>query len=111
MCDRLAPEHLELCVAEAAPLAERVRAYGGLFVGAASAEVFGDYGAGPNHVLPTGGSARFQAGLSVATFLRASTWLSAGGPALAADAARLARLEGLEGHARSALLRLGEPGG
>ena len=104
--DRLAPEHLELCVEDAPALAERVRAYGGLFVGAASAEVFGDYGAGPNHVLPTGGSARFQAGLSVGTFLRASTWLAAGGPALAGDAARLARLEGLEGHARSALRRV-----
>lgn len=104
--DRLAPEHLELHVSDAAPLAERVRSYGGLFIGAGSAEVFGDYGAGPNHVLPTGGGGRFQAGLSVATFLRAATWLElqgSGGPT--EDTARLAELEGLEGHARAARLR------
>lgn len=100
--DRIAPEHLELCVAAPRALAERVRCYGGLFVGSASAEVFGDYGAGPNHVLPTGGGARFQAGLSVATFLRATTWLELADPgAFAEDAARLARLEGLEAHARA----------
>lgn len=102
VADRLAPEHLELCVADPGALAERVRNYGGLFVGAASAEVFGDYGAGPNHVLPTGRGSRFQAGLSVMTFLRAATWLELDDPALlASDAARLARLEGLEGHARA----------
>ena len=63
----------------------------------------GDYGAGPNHVLPTGGSARSAGALS---FLRVQTWLSIGdrraAAGLAADAARLGRLEGLEGHARSA---------
>ena len=66
----------------------------------------GDYGAGPNHVLPTGGSARSAGALSVLSFLRVQTWLSIGdrraAAGLAADAARLGRLEGLEGHARSA---------
>ncbi len=63
----------------------------------------GDYGAGPNHCLPTGGAARFAAGLSVLAFLRARTWLRLDDPGiLARDAAAFARLEGLEGHARAA---------
>jgi phosphoribosyl-ATP pyrophosphohydrolase/phosphoribosyl-AMP cyclohydrolase/histidinol dehydrogenase len=109
-CDRLAPEHLELMLAEASAVAQRLRHYGGLFIGSATAEVLGDYGAGPNHVLPTAGTARFTGGLSVFTFLRVRTWLELGdGPeahALARDAVELARLEGLEGHARSAERRL-----
>jgi phosphoribosyl-ATP pyrophosphohydrolase/phosphoribosyl-AMP cyclohydrolase/histidinol dehydrogenase len=100
--DRLAPEHLELHVVDARALAERVRCYGGLFIGARTAEVFGDYGAGPNHVLPTGGGGRFAAGLSVATFLRAATWLETEEPErIAPDSAHLARLEGLVAHARA----------
>jgi phosphoribosyl-ATP pyrophosphohydrolase/phosphoribosyl-AMP cyclohydrolase/histidinol dehydrogenase len=106
LCDRLAPEHLQLLVRDAAALAPRLRHYGALFVGARSAEVLGDYGAGPNHVLPTGGTARSFGGLSVLTFLRVRTWLqlddSDAARALAADAAALARLEGLEAHARAA---------
>ncbi|MHB0897263.1 MAG: histidinol dehydrogenase, partial [Spirochaetales bacterium] len=71
-----------------------------------SAEVFGDYGAGPNHTLPTGGAARFAAGLSVLHFLRARTWLRMDQPELLkADTAAFARLEGLEGHARAAEAR------
>lgn len=106
VCDRLAPEHLEVLTVEAEAHARALRHYGGLFVGGASAEVFGDYGVGPNHVLPTGTAARFTGGLNVLHFLRVRTWLQmAGGPALSAvidDAAQLARLEGLEAHARSA---------
>lgn len=111
VCDELAPEHLELQVEDPKALAPRLRCYGALFVGAGAAEVLGDYGAGPNHVLPTGGSARAQSGLSVLTFLRVATYLevddelSARG--LADDARDLARLEGLAGHARAAELRLG----
>lgn len=105
--NRLAPEHLELCGEDAVKCSDAATNYGGLFLGTASAEVFGDYGAGPNHVLPTGGSSRFQAGLSVVTFLRPLTYLDIQDPrALARDSARLARLEGLEGHARSAEQRL-----
>ncbi|MEM6733366.1 MAG: histidinol dehydrogenase, partial [Myxococcota bacterium] len=66
--------------------------------------VFGDYGAGPNHVLPTGWTARLTGGLSVVDFLRVRTWLAVDDDAqfLANDAAQLARLEGLEAHARAA---------
>ncbi|MEL6714274.1 MAG: histidinol dehydrogenase [Planctomycetota bacterium] len=101
--DRLAPEHLELQIEDAAAREPEIRHYGGVFVGAAAAEVFGDYGVGPNHVLPTGAAARFSGGLSVLDFLRVRTWLRVDDPeAVADDCAALARLEGLEGHARSA---------
>ena len=107
--NQLAPEHLELIGEEAEVLESRLMHYGGLFVGAGSAEVLGDYGIGPNHVLPTGGTARYTGGLSVMTFLRIRTWmkLDAEQPTSQAlrDAIVLARLEGLEGHARSAECR------
>jgi phosphoribosyl-ATP pyrophosphohydrolase/phosphoribosyl-AMP cyclohydrolase/histidinol dehydrogenase len=106
LCERLAPEHLQLSVADAPAFAERLTRYGALFVGENAAEVLGDYGAGPNHVLPTGGSARTEAGLSVLTFLRARTQLRIDTPgdarALVDDAVALARIEGLEAHARAA---------
>jgi phosphoribosyl-ATP pyrophosphohydrolase/phosphoribosyl-AMP cyclohydrolase/histidinol dehydrogenase len=101
--EAIAPEHLELLGEGPESLADQLRSYGGLFVGAGSAEVLGDYGAGPNHVLPTGGSARFGQGLSVLDFLALRSWLQVEDPEeLAQDAAALARLEGLDGHARSA---------
>jgi phosphoribosyl-ATP pyrophosphohydrolase/phosphoribosyl-AMP cyclohydrolase/histidinol dehydrogenase len=104
--DGIAPEHLALHVGDPRALALLVRCYGSIFVGAAAAEAFADYGAGPNHVLPTGGGSRYQAGLSVLTFLKPSTWLAIDQPeALIEDTARLARLEGLEAHARAALAR------
>jgi phosphoribosyl-ATP pyrophosphohydrolase/phosphoribosyl-AMP cyclohydrolase/histidinol dehydrogenase len=104
--ERFAPEHLEVLGEDARSLAAGLRNAGALFLGSASAEVMGDYGAGPNHCLPTGGAARFAAGLSVLSFLRARTWLELeDGAELAADAAALARLEGLEAHARAAEMR------
>lgn len=104
--DSLAPEHLALHVEDPRPVALQVRNYGSLFVGHNAAEAFADYGAGPNHVLPTGGGARFGAGLSVFSFLKAATWLSVDRPdPLIEDTALLARLEGLEAHARAALAR------
>ena len=107
--NRLAPEHLSLHLADPDAIAPKLVNYGALFVGAGAAEVLGDYGAGPNHVLPTGGTARSVGALSVATFLRAQTWLRIDNPVeLAADAAALARIEGLEGHARAAELRCAE---
>jgi phosphoribosyl-ATP pyrophosphohydrolase/phosphoribosyl-AMP cyclohydrolase/histidinol dehydrogenase len=110
LCDALAPEHLEIMTADPEDTAAKVTDYGALFLGDRTAEVLGDYGAGPNHVLPTGGTARFTGGLSVLDFLVGRTWLKMDqGPAakgVARDAIELARLEGLEGHARSALLRL-----
>jgi phosphoribosyl-ATP pyrophosphohydrolase/phosphoribosyl-AMP cyclohydrolase/histidinol dehydrogenase len=106
VCDALAPEHLELHVERAEDLREQLRHYGALFVGANAAEVLGDYGAGPNHVLPTGGTARSAGGLSVLTFLRSQTWLRIDDVGQAAgildDAVWLGRVEGLEAHARSA---------
>ena len=111
VCDELAPEHLEIMTRNADEVALRVNRYGAVFIGSQSAEVLGDYGAGPNHVLPTGGTARFASPLSVLDFLVGRSWLQMGsGTAakdLARDAAALARLEGLEGHARSAATRLG----
>ncbi|MFO7768472.1 MAG: histidinol dehydrogenase [bacterium] len=110
VCDRLAPEHLQVVTADPEEAASRLDHYGALFIGEGAAEVFGDYGAGPNHVLPTGGTARYVGGLSVFTFLRVRTWMrsEAGGPdsALVRETARLARLEGLEAHARAAERRL-----
>jgi phosphoribosyl-ATP pyrophosphohydrolase/phosphoribosyl-AMP cyclohydrolase/histidinol dehydrogenase len=109
LCDLLAPEHLQLLGSTVERLAPSLRHYGALFVGDCSAEVFGDYGVGPNHTLPTGGAARYTGGLSVLHFLRIRTWLHLDEPgevaALASDAAALARLEGLEAHARAAELR------
>jgi histidinol dehydrogenase len=102
----MAPEHLALHVEEPDDLAGSLGCYGSLFVGDGSAEVFADYGVGPNHVLPTGGGARFQSGLSVLTFLRSPTWSRLDDPgALVDDTVHLARLEGLEAHARAAQLR------
>ncbi len=106
LSNALAPEHLELHVRRASAIARRCVAYGSLFVGSAAAEVFGDYGVGPNHTLPTGGTARHAAGLSVFDFLRART-LVEGRPSatLVREVAGFARLEGLEGHARAATRR------
>ncbi len=109
-CDALAPEHLEMFLDGADQVAPRLAHYGALFIGGASAEVLSDYGAGPNHVLPTGGTARSKGGLSVYTFLRVRTWLrladGAAARPLSEDAAWFGRVEGLEGHARSAERRL-----
>jgi len=109
LCNRLAPEHLELLAAAPWALVPRRRHYGSRFIGEASAEVFGEYGFGPNHVLPTGGTARFVGGLSVFHFLRVLTWMAIDPEAdrreLTADAAALARLEGLAAHARAAETR------
>ena len=109
-CQRLAPEHLEIHGARADRWAEQLDAFGTAFVGQASAEVLGDYGLGPNHTLPTGGTARFASGLSVFSFLRRPTWVRVDpGPELSAaaqDAAALARMEGLDAHARAAEMRI-----
>lgn len=108
-CDALAPEHLQLSLPAARELAPRFRCYGALFVGEGSAEVLGDYGAGPNHTLPTGGSARHASGLSVLHFLAVRTWLEiddrGAAQALLQDTATFARLERLEAHARAAEAR------
>jgi phosphoribosyl-ATP pyrophosphohydrolase/phosphoribosyl-AMP cyclohydrolase/histidinol dehydrogenase len=108
VADELAPEHLALHVEDAEALAPSLHSYGSLFIGGGSAEAFADYGVGPNHVLPTGGGARYQSGLSVLTFLRSPTWSRLDDPgALVDDTVHLARLEGLEAHARAARMRSG----
>ena len=111
-CNVLAPEHLQVFTRDPKSLAGRLEHWGGLFVGATSAEVFGDYGAGPNHTLPTCRVARFKGGLSVLDFLRVRTWLEMepgeASESMASDAAALARLEGLEAHARAAERRISD---
>lgn len=108
LSDRIAPEHLSIHTEDARTVAAQCTSYGSVFIGDATTEAFADYGAGPNHVLPTAGSARFQSGLSVATFMRSPTWLQLDDPdALIDDTVALARLEGLEAHARSAERRAG----
>ncbi len=105
--DELAPEHLQLCVADPEGAKAKLQHFGAAFLGERSAEVFGDYGIGPNHVLPTGGAARYSGGLSVFTFLRIRTWLDLEDPGEACrDARDLAQLEQLSGHALAATARL-----
>jgi histidinol dehydrogenase len=109
LVNRLAPEHLELAVAEPAALFARIRHAGAVFLGRHCPEALGDYVAGPNHVLPTSRTARFASGLSVFDFLKRTTWVSADAAALAAigpAAVALAEAEGLPAHARSVALRL-----
>ena len=110
VADSISPEHLHLCVAEPRALLAHCHHYGAAFLGQDSAEVLGDYGAGPNHVLPTGRGARIKGGLSVLDFLRVRTWLEVRAEqaqALLEDVEWLAREEGLEAHARAARRRMG----
>jgi histidinol dehydrogenase len=105
--EAFAPEHLELAGAAAEALAPRVRSAGCLFVGGASGVAFGDYVAGSNHALPTGGAARFASGLSVRAFRRrmAEVRVGAAAGALAPAGAAIARAEGFDRHARSMEVR------
>jgi histidinol dehydrogenase len=109
LIEAMAPEHLQLVGAAAEALVERVRCAGAVFLGAATPEVFGDYVAGPSHVLPTGGSARFASALGVEDFVRRShvvRFTPEAAERRAADAAVLADAEGLPGHAAAARRRL-----
>jgi histidinol dehydrogenase len=108
LIDRIAPEHLELAVADPDRLAQRVRNAGAIFLGAHTPEVLGDYVAGSNHVLPTARSARFASGLSVLDFMKRTSLLRCspdGLRALAPAARLLAEAEGLDAHARSLAVR------
>ena len=112
LVDELAPEHLQIMVANPRALFARIRHAGAAFLGAFCPEAIGDYVAGPNHVLPTGRTARFASGLSVYDFLKRTTWVECDGAALARvgpAAVALAEAEGLTAHARSVALRLPEP--
>jgi histidinol dehydrogenase len=111
LIDRLAPEHLQLMVKDPEALFGTVRHAGAIFLGAFCPEAVGDYIAGPNHVLPTGRTARFASGLSVYDFLKRTTYVSATQTALrqiGPAAVALADAEGLQAHARSIALRLGQ---
>jgi histidinol dehydrogenase len=113
IANRIAPEHLELSVVNAEPLLAKIRNAGAVFVGAYSSEALGDYCAGPNHVLPTSGSARFSSPLGVYDFQKRSSLIEvsrAGAQALGKIASVLAHGEGLEAHARSAEMRMQQPG-
>jgi histidinol dehydrogenase len=107
----IAPEHLELSVADPADLAARIRHAGAIFMGRHTSEPLGDYCAGPNHVLPTSRTARFSSPLGVYDFQKRSSLIQAsplGAMSLGRTASVLARGEGLEAHARSAEYRIAD---
>lgn len=106
--DRIAPEHLELCLDDPFSWLGRVKHAGSVFLGRNCPEALGDYIAGPNHTLPTGGSARFASPLSVDDFVKKTQFIfypEDAASAAADDVAAFARCEGLTGHAQSALTR------
>ena len=109
-CRKIAPEHLSLQGSEFESAAKQFQFGAALFIGGNTPEVFGDYGAGPNHVLPTGGSASRNSGLSVFDCMRFQTQLRIdcldAASQLAQDAQQLGQLEGLHAHARSSALRI-----
>lgn len=109
LCDRIAPEHLELCVADPEALLARIRHAGAVFLGHWTPEAIGDYIGGPNHVLPTARSARFSSGLSVLDFMKRTTLARMTPAALAAigpAAEQLAQSESLQAHGLSVRARL-----
>lgn len=111
LVNRIAPEHLELLMAGGDEFSERIRHAGAIFIGPYSAEALGDYCAGPNHVLPTSGTARFSSPLGVYDFQKRSSIIAcseAGARSLADTASVLARAESLTAHARSAEYRGGD---
>ncbi|MBO4884181.1 MAG: histidinol dehydrogenase [Clostridia bacterium] len=111
IANMIAPEHLELCVDEPFALLGRVESAGSVFLGRNAPEALGDYWAGPNHILPTSGTARFSSPLSVDDFVKKSQFLYYSRDALAEakdHIAAFARREGLDGHANSVTIRFGE---
>jgi histidinol dehydrogenase len=111
VANELAPEHLEIMAAKEEDIAAKVRNAGAIFFGQFTPEAVGDYLAGPNHVLPTGGAARFSSALSVRDFVKRTNTVKFSETELRRTAemiATLARSEGLEAHARSALIRVEE---
>ncbi|HEY1932372.1 MAG TPA: histidinol dehydrogenase [Acetobacteraceae bacterium] len=109
LANRLAPEHLQLMLPDPDAVFAKVRHAGAVFLGAYAPEALGDYVAGPNHVLPTGRTARFASGLSVFDFLKRTTFVSGDAAALARvgpAAVTLAEAEGLQAHARSIAARV-----
>ena len=108
LIDRLAPEHLELAVADPDALSKKVRNAGAIFLGRFTPEAIGDYIAGPSHVLPTSRSAKFSSGLGVPDFLKRTSIIecdAASAAKITGSAEILAAEEGLDGHARSLIAR------
>ncbi len=109
VADDYAPEHLHVQAADPGWFLGRLRCYGSLFLGEETTVAYGDKSAGPNHVLPTSGAARYTGGLSVHKYMKLVTWQRAtrdGAKPIAEATARISRLEGMEGHARTADIRL-----
>jgi len=107
--DAYAPEHLTVQAADLDWWLDRLQCYGSLFLGEETTVAFGDKASGTNHVLPTSGAARYTGGLSVHKFMKIVTWQRAtrdGAKPVAEATARISRLEGMEGHARTADIRL-----
>jgi histidinol dehydrogenase len=112
LIDRIAPEHLELAVTDPQPLLNSVRHAGAIFIGRYTPEAIGDYIAGPSHVLPTSGSARFSSGLGVYDFLKRTSLIDCtaeGLRAIGEQALRMAEAEALDAHASSIAVRLNLP--
>jgi len=113
LSNRIAPEHLEISASEPQRWEPLLRHAGAIFLGAYTSESLGDYCAGPNHVLPTSGTARFSSPLGVTDFQKRSSIIEvseAGARALGPIAAELAHGEGLQAHARAAEMRLSTGG-
>lgn len=109
VADRYAPEHLHVQAEDLDWWLDRLSAYGSLFLGKETTVSFGDKTSGPNHVLPTSGAGRYTGGLSVHKFIKTVTWQRCSDEAaheLALRTARISRIEGMEGHARAAEIRL-----
>ena len=114
LTDRLAPEHLQIMVADPAALFATIRHAGSAFLGRHTPEALGDYVAGPNHVLPTGRTARFASGLSIYDFIKRTTWIQADASALrriGPAGVALATAEGLQAHALSLSIRMEKAAG
>ncbi len=109
VADSYAPEHLHVQAQDLDWWLERLSVYGSLFLGEETTVAYGDKAAGPNHVLPTSGAARYSGGLSVHKFMKTVTWQRStreGSKSIAQASARISRFEGMEGHARTADIRL-----
>lgn len=107
--NKIAPEHLEIQIKNPEKIISKLKNYGSLFLGNNSAEVFGDYCTGPNHILPTNGSARFTGGLSVGNFLRIQTYQKVSEnkiDEMVNISSKIAEIEGLDAHKKSAEIRV-----
>ena len=109
VADSYAPKHLHVQAADLDWFLERLQCYGSLFLGAETTVAFGDKSFGPKHVLPTSGAARYTGGLSVHKYMKLVTWQRSsrdGVKPVAGATARISRLEGMDGHARTEDIRL-----